>query len=40
MGIIIENSKQEQTYSFDTYLVEDFIKDTVKSTKEVLETKY
>ena len=25
MGIIIENSKQEQTYSFDTYLVEDFI---------------
>ena len=40
MGIIIENSKQEQTYSFDTYLVEDFIKDTVKRTKEVLETKY
>lgn len=27
MGIIIENSKQEKTYSFDEYLVYDFIED-------------
>ena len=27
MGIIIENSKQEKTYTFDEYLVYDFIED-------------
>ena len=27
MGIIIENSKQEKTYTFDEYLIYDFIED-------------
>ena len=27
MGIIIENSKQEKTYTFDEYIVYDFIED-------------
>lgn len=34
MGIIIENSKQDKTYTFDIYLVEDFIS---KCTKEIRE---
>ncbi len=37
MGIIIENSKRERTYTFDTYIVEKFINNTIIKIKEELK---
>lgn len=37
MGIIIENSKEEKSYSFDITLIKDFIDNTVKEIKKVLK---
>lgn len=37
MGIIIENSKQERSYTFDIYPVEEFIKDTTEKLIEELK---
>lgn len=37
MGIIIENSKRERTYTFDTYVVEKFINNTIIKIKEELK---
>jgi hypothetical protein len=37
MGILVENSKKDKTYTFDMYLIEKFVDDTVKEIKEVLK---
>ncbi len=37
MGIIIENSKRERTYTFDTYIVEKFINNAIIKIKEELK---
>ena len=37
MGILIENSKETKAYTFDIYLVEDFIEDTAKEIIELLK---
>ena len=37
MGIIIENSKRERTYTFDTYVVEKFINNAIIKIKEELK---
>ncbi len=37
MGIIIENSKQEKKYTFDIYIVKDFIEKCVKEIYEEIE---
>ena len=37
MGIIIENSKRERTYTYDTYIVEKFINNTIIKIKEELK---
>jgi len=37
MGIIIENSKRERAYTFDTYIVEKFINNTIIKIKEELK---
>ncbi len=37
MGLIIENSKQEKTYTFDIYTIKPFIEDTVNKILEELK---
>ena len=37
MGILIENSKETKAYTFDIYLVEDFIEDTAKEIIQALK---
>jgi hypothetical protein len=40
MGILIENTKQEKAYTFDIYLVENFIEEAVNEILNVLENDY
>ena len=37
MGIIIENSKENKPYTFDIYIIKNYIKDTVEEILKEIE---